>query len=156
MVMEKKIEKIKKFRLFLLSQVEALTAGQLNSIPSGYNNNIIWNIGHLISAQQTMCYIRAGLPVTIDDKYFNSYLSGTKPGAFVDDKEISIIKELLLSTIDRLQTDYDKKLFINYTPSAGILKVYGFEVNNIDEALEYLLYHEGFHGGYITALKRLV
>ncbi len=154
--MEKKIKKIKQFRLFLLNQVEALTAGQFNTIPEGYNNNIIWNIGHLISAQQNMCYVKAGLPVVVSNSFFSTYLSGTKPGAFVDDAAIAVIKELLISTIDQLQTDYDKKIFANYTPSAAILKVYGFEVNNIDDALEYLLYHDGLHSGYITALKRLV
>jgi hypothetical protein len=37
-----------------------------------------------------------------------------------------------------------------------IPKVYGFEVNNIDEAIDYLLYHDGLHTGCIMSLKHLV
>lgn len=151
--MDKRIEKIKNFRLYLLKQVEDLTTEQLNHIPSGYNNNIIWNLGHLVCAEQNMCYVRAGLPVTVGDKYFDSYLSGTKPVEFVGEKDIDAIKALLITSIDRLQADFEKNIFVNYTPSVMIPRVYGFEVTSIEEALEYLLYHEGYHTGCILSLK---
>ncbi len=153
--MEKKIEKIKNFRVFLLNQINELTTEQLNSIPQKFNNNIIWNIGHLISAQQNMCYVKAGLPVTVDNKYFSPYISGTRPGTFVDEHNINVLKELFITSIDRLQQDFDANLFCNYSPSAAIARVYGFEVKNIDDALEYLLYHEGYHGGCVLSLKHL-
>jgi hypothetical protein len=57
-----KIEKIKRFRIYLLEQLDGLTTGQPNAIPTGYANNIVWNLGHLTSVVQTMCYVRAGLP----------------------------------------------------------------------------------------------
>ena len=63
---------------------------------------------------------------------------------------------MLISSVDRLRVDLDNNAFVNYTPSIMIPKVYGFEVNNIEEALEYLLYHEGYHSGCILSLKRLV
>jgi DinB superfamily len=154
--MERKIEKIKGFRQFVLNQIKELTTDQLNKIPEGYHNNIIWNIGHMINAQQNMCYIKAGMPVVIDQQYFSPYLSGTRPETLVDEKGISTLKELFISSIDQLQTDFDKKLFNNYSPSAIIPKVYGFEVNDINGALEYLLYHEGYHGGCIASLMHLV
>lgn len=152
--MEKKIEKIKNFRLFLLKQIEDLTTEQLNKIPEGYNNNIIWNIGHLISAEQTMCYARTGLPFAVADKYCLPYMTGTRPETFVAASEIDHIKEIFTSSIDRLQTDFALKIFKPYSPSVMIPKVYGFEVQDIDGAIEYLLYHEGLHAGYIAALKR--
>lgn len=154
--MNKQVEKIKGFRVWLLKQVDSLTTQQLNNIPPGYNNNIIWNLGHLTSVVQTVCYVRAGLPITIDDKYFSPYMSGTKPDRFIDDQEIKDIKELIITSIDMLQTDLDKKIFQSYTPSVMIPKVYGFEVNTIDEAINYLLYHEGYHSGCIISLKHLV
>jgi hypothetical protein len=154
--MDKRIEKIKGFRTFLLQQIEELTTELLNKIPEGFNNNIIWNLGHLISAEQNICYVKSGVPVIIEDKYFSPYLPGTKPTSFVDEKNIAIIKEYFISTIDQLNADVEHKLFSNYSPSVVIPKVYGFEVNNIDDALEYLLYHEGFHAGSVMSLKRIV
>ncbi len=66
--MDKRIQKIRKLREFLLAQIEGLTAEQLNKIPDGYNNNIIWNLGHLICAEQSLCYFRSGQAITVDDK----------------------------------------------------------------------------------------
>jgi len=154
--MNKQLEKIKNFRLFVLKQISSLTNEQLNTIPGGYNNNIIWNLGHLVSATQAICYKRARLPVTIDDKYFTPFLPTTKPGNFVNSEEINIIKELLICTINTLNTDLENKLFSNYTKSERIEEVYGINVSNIDDAVEFLLYHEGFHSGYIAGLIRLV
>jgi hypothetical protein len=152
-MMNKKLDKIKNFRQHLLRQVERLTTDQLNQIPFGYNNNIIWNLAHLVAAEQTMCYVRSGLSATIEEKYFTSYISGTKPVDVVEEEDIEVIKTLLITSIDRLQTDLDKNVFVNYSPSVMIPKVYGFEVKNIEEALEYLLYHEGYHTGCIMSLK---
>lgn len=154
--MNKKIEKIKNFRAFLLKEISGLTTEQLNTIPTGYNNNIIWNLAHLICIEQNMCYVRANLPIVVEDKHFSPYMPGTKPGMFINEQEVRNIKELLISSIDKLQVAFDENRFNIYTPSVMIPKVYGFEVTNIDEALEYLLHHEGFHSGYILSLKHLV
>ena len=91
--MNKKLEKIKSFRLFVLKEISSLTSEQLNLIPEGYSNNIIWNLGHLVSASQAICYKRAGLAVTIDDNYFTPFLPATKPGNFINSEEIEIIKD---------------------------------------------------------------
>lgn len=154
--MNKKLEKIKGFRLFVLKQISGLTSEQLNLIPAGYNNNIIWNVGHLVSATQAICYKRAVLPVTIDDKYVTPFLPTTKPVGFINSEEIDIIKELFISSIDTLNTDLGNNIFGNYTKSERIEEVYGIDVSNIDDAIEFLLYHEGFHSGYIAGLIRLV
>lgn len=154
--MNKKIEKIKNFRVFLLKEIEGLTTQQLNDIPSGFNNNIIWNLAHLICVEQNMCYVRSNLPIVVDNKFVSPFLPGTKPEVYFSEQEVNNIKELLISSIDKLQVAFDENRFNTYTPSVMISKVYGFEVTNIDEALEYLLYHEGFHGGYILSLKHLV
>jgi hypothetical protein len=154
--MNKNLDKIKNFRLYLLKQIENLTTDQLNHIPPGYSNNIIWNLAHLVAAQQNLCYVRAGLPVAVEDKYFTPYMPGTKPDGFVDQDDIKSIKELLTASLDTLQSDLDKNKFVNYSPSVMIPKVYGFEITNIEQALEYLLYHEGYHSGCILSLKHLV
>ncbi len=150
------LEKIKNLRLYLLGQLDGLTPAQLNAVPAGYNNNLIWNVGHLICVVQNLCYVRAGLPIVVDDKYFSPYLPGTKPERFVDAPETEVIKSLLITSMDQLRADYAKIRLGNYSPASMIHRVYGVEVGNLDEALDYLLYHEGFHAGYMLSLKRLL
>ncbi len=154
--MDKRIEKIKKVRLFLIDQIEGLSEEQLNKIPDGFNNNIIWNMTHLIGAQQGICYLRAGQTAIVLDKFIAPFFTNTKPERIIEKQEIQEIKGLFIDTIDKLQTDYDKKIFNDYTPSPNILRVYGIEIKGIDDALEFLLYHEGYHSGYIISLIRLV
>ena len=152
--MNPKIENLKNYRRYVLKQLDGLTTEQLNAIPAGYHNNVIWNLAHLVSVAQNLCYVRAGLPIAVDDRYFSPYLPGTRPAGWVDESEIQTIKALCITSLDGFQADYAKGAFRNYAPSAGIRQVYGVEVSNIDEAIDYLVYHEGFHGGYMLALKR--
>ncbi|MEO8147957.1 MAG: DinB family protein [Bacteroidia bacterium] len=154
--MNKNLESIKKYREFILKQISSLTPEQLNEIPTGFNNNIIWNLGHIVSATQAICYKRAALAVTVDDKYFTPFLTNTKPDKFISSEEIEVIKELLITTIDALQNDFENKIFGNYTKSENVERVYGIALNNIDDAIDFLLYHDGVHSGYIFGLKHLV
>lgn len=156
MVTNSKIEKIKKIRLFLLDQIEDLSDAQLNKIPNGFNNNIIWNLAHLICAQQGICYLRAEKAAVVPKKYITPFFTNTKPERIIDKQEIEEVKALFISTIDVLSSDYDNKIFSNYTPSPNIFKVYGIDVKDIDDALEFLLYHDGYHSGSILALRKLV
>ena len=66
--MTKQIEIIKKTRVSLLELVKDLSTEQLNKIPDGFNNNIIWNLAHMIAAQQGVCYVRAGLAPVVGEK----------------------------------------------------------------------------------------
>jgi hypothetical protein len=154
--MHPKIQKIKQFRVFLLKQLQGITCEQLNFIPANYSNNIIWNLGHMIAAQQNMCYVKASRPVAVADEFFTPYLSGTKPDGIAREEHIEALCKIFITSIDQLQTDYDSNVFAQYAPPVMISKVYGFDVNNIDEALEYILYHEGLHAGQILSLKRML
>ncbi len=48
--MNKDIDYIKKARYYLLDGIKDLSADQLNQIPEGFNNNILWNLAHMVAA----------------------------------------------------------------------------------------------------------
>ena len=149
----KQIEILKKTRKYLLNLIEDISIEELNEIPAGFKNNIIWNLAHMLASQQGVCYKRAGLDLTIDEQYFLDYKPETKPGHFVDTKEVDKIKNLFLSTIDQLEKDYHDNVFLNYPAWTNR---YGVEHTNIEDTITFLLFHEGLHLGYIMALKRVV
>lgn len=148
-----KIETIRKTRIFLLDVIKDLNTAELNEIPAGFNNNIIWNLGHMVAAQQGICYARAGLQTWIDEPFFAAYKPGSKPEAKLEEQEIERIKELLFTSLDQLDADLQKGLWVNYP---AWTTRYGVAITTIDEALTFLLFHEGLHSGTITALKRVV
>ncbi|WP_183563196.1 DinB family protein [Mucilaginibacter sp. SP1R1] len=151
--MAKSIEIIKKPRHFILDLVKDLNTEQLNHIPKGFNNNLVWNLAHLISGQQGICYTRSGLSIVVDDKYYTPFRPDTKPERFIDSEEITLIRELFLTSIDQLETDIQNKIFINYPTW---LSRYGNNITSFDDAMDFLPFHEGLHCGYIMALKRAV
>lgn len=147
------IENIKHTRKFIVDGLNGFTIEELNVIPPGFNNNIIWNLGHLVAAQQDLCYQRAGLNMHIEAGYFDKYKRGSKPEGPVMETELAHIKKLHIETLDLLIADYKTQLFQNYTP---FVTRYGVELKNINDAINFVLYHEGLHGGIIMMLKRLV
>jgi hypothetical protein len=155
--MHPKINDIKKLRQYLLRQIETLTSAQLNLIPAGFNNNIIWNLAHLVATQQQLCYGRSGLALPLEERFFSPFMPGAKPEAPMSDEDIALVKASLLDSMDQLAADYNNGLFNGaYTPSVMIPQIYGLEVTTLDAAIDYLVYHEGQHAGYVLALKRLV
>jgi hypothetical protein len=151
--MEKQFEILRKTRAFLLTIINELTPEQLNKVPGGFNNNIAWNFGHVIAAQQGVCYKRAGLPMIIDEELFARFRPESKPEGPVGESEIQSLKSLLLSTIDDLETDYKAGRFNEYKPWTTR---YGVQIDHIEDAISFLSFHDGLHVGYAMALRRAI
>lgn len=153
--MNKGIDGIRRTRTYLLDFIKDLSVEQLNEMPGRLNNNIIWNLGHTLVTQQRLCYIRSGQKMFIDDTYASLYNPGTKPQKTVEEMEIGKVKQLFLSSIDQFEKDYINNLFSNY--ESWTTQRYGeIKISNIDDAISFVLYHEGLHAGYIMTLKNLV
>ena len=151
--MNKAIDILRQPRIKMLEGISALSLEQLNHIPAGFNNNIIWNLGHMVAAQQGVCYARAGLNKIISDEFFMSFKPDTKPERFYDAAEFDNIKSLMFSTLDQLAVDLEQHIFDDYKTW---VPRYGVEITSIDDALRFLPFHDGLHSGYIMSLKKLV
>lgn len=75
---------------------------------------------------------------------------GTKPESPFDMEDVEKIKGLLITVLDQLETDYNKNLVANYDSCATVFCI---ELTNIDDALYFVLFHDGLHTEYITAMK---
>src|SRR6187402_426126 len=86
--------------------LENHTLEQLNKIPDGFSNNLIWNIAHIIVTQQLLVYKLSGLPVMVSDEMIEKYKKGTKPEQDATQAEVDEIKSLLFATIEKTKEDY--------------------------------------------------
>ena len=132
--------------------IESISLEDLNKIPNGFNNNIIWNIGHIVVTQQLLVYKLSGLPMMVSDELVGKYRKDSKPEGAITKEEVNEIKDLLFTTIDKTKVDYSNKIFKNY--NAYTVSTTGNTLNNIEEAFEFVLFHEGIHLGYVLALLR--
>lgn len=140
-------------RDIFVSILESHSLEQLNKIPEGFNNNIIWNVAHCISSQQVLVYKLSGLPIMVSDEFTDKYKKGTKPEGDVTQSEVDEIKTLLTSTFKQTEKDYSGGLFKHYTAYKTSI---GFELTTVQDALDFVNYHEGIHTGIIMRIRRLV
>ncbi len=126
---------------------------QLNKIPTGFNNNLLWNIGHIIVAQQSLIYKDSNLPMYISEDIVNLYKPTTKPTGNTTPTEVNELKELLISLIAKTETDFVKGIFIKYNERTTAT---GFHLASIKDAFEFNNYHEGLHLGYMMSIKKFV
>src|SRR5688572_11023066 len=85
----------KTIREILLKILDNHSLEQLNKIPAGYSNNLIWNVAHCISAQQVLVYKLSGLPTVVSDEFIDKYKKGAKPEGDVSQSELDEIRVLL-------------------------------------------------------------
>lgn len=133
--------------------IEKYTLEQLNKIPEGFSNNLLWNIGHIMVSQQILVYRGAGQPLLISDDLVSLYMRGTRPERDATQAEVDQIKELLFSTIIKTEQDYHNGLFTAYTARKSEL---GFSLDSIEDAIAFNNYHEAIHFGIIMSIKKFV
>lgn len=151
--METSFEITKSSRNVLLTFLEKYTLEQLNKIPEGFSNNLIWNIGHIVVVQQMLVYKLSNLPMMISDEMISKYRKGTKPEHNITQKEVDEIKEFLFSTLVQTEKDFSENLFQNYKPFTTMS---GFEINSAAEAIEFNNYHEAIHTGIMMQIRKFI
>ena len=140
-------------RNLLLQILENHSAEQLNKIPEGFANNLIWNIGHIVTVQQMLVYKLSGLPMIISDEMVETYKKGTKPEREITQEEVNELKKLLFSTLELTKEDFANDIFDEYMEfTTGI----GFTVKNAKAAMEFNNYHEGLHTGIMMQIKKFI
>lgn len=126
---------------------------QLNKVPEGFNNNLIWNIGHIIVVQQLLVYKLSGLPTMIPDEMIAKYQKGTRPETDATQEEVDEIKRLLYVTIEKNQADFDNHIFKAYHEFTNNL---GFTIRSAEGAVAYNYYHEAMHLGMMMSIRKFV
>ena len=146
---------IKDARKAFIKDIESLSLEQLNEIPAGFNNNIIWNFGHIVVTTPILCYVRTGvLPDAAGVKYVSAYAKGTKPTYFVTQEEVNDLKALAISTIESLEADYAAGKFKEIIPFET--STYGALLESIEDVIITTAGHDNTHIGYVTAQKRII
>lgn len=141
-------------RRYLSSVLENNVLEDLNKIPKGFNNNIIWNIAHIIVSQQILVYKLSGLPLMVSDAFVEKYRKGSKPEVPVTLSDVEEIKGMLFPTIQKTQEDYFNGVFQNY--QEYVVVTTGNTLKSVEDALQFTIFHEGLHIGYIMALLRAI
>jgi hypothetical protein len=133
--------------------LENYTLDQLNSVPEGFNNNLVWNVGHIIVAQQGLVYKGAGLELKIPIDLIGKYGIGTTPNEPVSAEELAELKSLLINLTDQTESDYYQGKFVSYQERTTST---GFHLGSVEDAIVFNNFHEGLHMGYMMSIRKFV
>lgn len=137
-----------------LATFDGLTVEQINAVPKTFNNNLIWNVAHVIVVQQNICYKRTNQKPHVDETMIATYTGGTAPHEPLTPQAIDQFKVLASSTLDQLETDIKDGLFTAFAPFT--LTNRNIPIATIDNILQFLVYHEGMHVGHCKDIRRAV
>lgn len=142
-----------KNRALILKLIDGYTLEQLNKIPDGFGNNIIWNIGHLIVTQQLLCYKFSRIPMYVTDEVIAKYMKGSVPKGDVEQAEFDELKNQFIELPNQFEKDYNEDIFKEYDDYTTSVNV---TLTDIDSANAFNNFHEGIHLGVILSLRKLV
>ncbi len=145
---------LQKSREAIAAETKTLTSEQLNAIPQGFNNNIIWNLGHIVSVQQLLIYGLSKTPFVVDQFIIENFRNKTKPERIYTKEEIEMIFSSLEMSCVQLQKDYNDNKFAAPTPF--ISKSMNTTFDTIEEIITFNIFHEGLHTGVIQKYMQLL
>ena len=140
-------------RKLYLNIIETYSLEQLNKIPEGFSNNLVWNLGHIIVSQQGLVYRLSDLPMSVSPEMMDKYKNGSKPTEFVTQDELNELKVLLFSLIEKTKQDYASGLFTTYNEYTTAI---GFHLTSSEEAMEFNNYHEAIHLGIMMQIRKFL
>jgi hypothetical protein len=150
---ERLLHEAKCVRSWLVQSAQRLTEAEILAIPRGSRNNILWNIGHVITDQCNMIYARCGLAGPLPAEYIAFFDPGTSPA---DWNATPIIEDVLRHASmlgERIETDYREGRFSSYRPNT---LDDGITLADFESALSHCNLHEAMHLGVVVTLRKLV
>ncbi|HIP36585.1 MAG TPA: DinB family protein [Crocinitomix sp.] len=151
MMIEAEFKMLKTSITNVLNIIEGLTNLQMNEIPKGFSNNIIWNVAHLSVTQKLLIYGLSNNDLNLPEEFVSHFRKGTKPQHYLSNDEINFVKDELLKFPTQLKQDILNQKFKNYKayPTS-----YNFEITNFNEALVMVNLHYGLHFSTILRLLK--
>jgi hypothetical protein len=138
-----------------LAILESSSIPELNAIPIGFNNNVIWNIAHIVATTDILFYTLNGLTPKLDSSFIDSYRKGTKPELMVDKTMVETLKSNLISQFERIEKDFNAGIFLQ-NPPKSYMTSYHIELKTIDDIIRFNQVHEALHMGIIMSLRKFV
>ncbi len=148
---------MKTLRGFTLGIIKDLSHEQLLTIPTGFNNNILWQIGHLLYEQYQFFYGFTGQPLPLPEGGAEAYKAlfdnGTSPKTWETPPDVAGILAEFASISDTIIADANAGKFDGFQ---GRELRPGLLLNDINHLAAFHCVHEGMHMGAIKAIKAFV
>ncbi|MEO6521790.1 MAG: DinB family protein [Mucilaginibacter sp.] len=138
------LDKLEEERKLLLERTKDLTVDQYNIIPPGFNNNIIWNMGHILVVSESLLYENSPYKRPEHEFMISSFQRGSTPDEIIEEDDILLIRHSLQQTAQF------------YKRCTGMNRPGDESVSVSNEVMQFLLFHENMHYRTIARLLEIV
>ena len=140
-------------RKLIVKAVENLPTEAYFKIPDGFDNNLAWNIGHIIFVQQFFYYGLTGNELLTPQIFPLMFRPGTSPADWEQQPDMPQLISMLASHPERLQAEYASGKLAKFNP---YVTVTGVALATIEEAIAFNNFHEGLHAGTMLSLRNFL
>ncbi|MFB7142083.1 DinB family protein [Gottfriedia sp. NPDC056225] len=145
-------EQLKFTRFYTLKILKSVSNDVVGVVPTGFNNNIHWNAGHILGAYEQLLYANTGDTGKLSREFIDSFKGGTKPSDWQETPpSYEEIIRLLEEQTEQLISTYEGRLDEVIEKE---IKLGNFEIKTIRDMLSFNIFHEGLHAGLVNGLKR--
>ncbi|PEC47963.1 hypothetical protein CON00_18785 [Bacillus sp. AFS096315] len=139
-------------RVYTLKVLGSVAKEAVDVIPAGFNNNILWNAGHVLGAYEQLLYANTGDAGKLPKEFIDFFKGGTKPGDWqAEPPSYEEIVTLLEKQVEQVISTYEGRLDEIISKE---MKLGSFEIKTVRDMISFNIFHEGLHAGLINGLKR--
>jgi hypothetical protein len=135
--------------------LDSFKLDQLNTVPIGFNNNLIWNIAHVVATFDILAYKLNNIPTRLDSEFIEEFKKGTLPTRIVNTDFVEDLKLKLRSQIDWIEQDFNQGAFPKVMPRPYTTSFH-FELNSIEDIIQFNVVHESLHMGIVIGLRKFI
>ncbi|GGA70025.1 DinB family protein [Ornithinibacillus halotolerans] len=145
-------KQMKFIRYRTIAQLDATTEEIADEIPTGFNNNLRWNFGHVIISQENIITYFLGEKGILPDSYTTLFNRGTTPRDW--NQEVPTLTALRKA----LEEQYDRMVALcsgKVSELGANPLIFGpeYQFKTLGEAIGFTNFHESVHQGNINSLK---
>lgn len=124
-----------------------------DTIPEGFNNNVRWNLGHIITITDQLANYPAGEQPDFGKTFHKSFANGTSPNDW--NEETPSLDEIIQALQEQPSKIKEKFTGRLSEPLPKPFSLVGVEFKTVGDLIAFNLYHEGMHLGQINTMLRI-
>ncbi|SDK46567.1 DinB family protein [Sediminibacillus albus] len=137
-------------RSWTIEVIKSIPEDIVHITPRGFSNNILWQIGHILSSTEYFLFELPEKNNHLPDNYVELFGTGTSPEQWK--QRVPTVAQLI-TDLER-QSDHIKQMSNNQMNQTIAKPKHGFQT--VEDCASFSVLHEALHIGKIEEMKRIL
>ncbi|MFM9278761.1 DinB family protein [Paenibacillus jiagnxiensis] len=138
-------------RGYTVGVCKTLAPDLVQIVPKGFNNSILWNVGHIVYDQDVWFHYLIADEAEVPAEYGEFFGFGTSPGTWTNEPPSwEELVDRLISQPVILKRKFSGRL------EEPLQRVSELGMSTIGEVIPRTLYHEWYHLGFVQSIRKIL